>query len=235
MNLAHMLYMLQKTELELAAKIRRLQEVQAALGETEELRTARAALEQSETELRRWQTRQRDLELEVSSLEQRIAAAEQQLMSGRVRNPKELEGMEANVQSLRHRRQQLEDELLEAMMSVDDWTTRRDDAQATYQQTEDRWRERQAGLNAEQEHLQQEIARLQAEREHLRERVGADALAEYERLRQRRGGYAVSEVQGGACEICGVTLSVSLVQEARQGTHLVYCGSCGRILYTRDG
>jgi len=233
-DLPRMLYTLQKIELDLMAKARRLQEVQSSLGETEELRAARTALEQSEAKLRHWQTQQRDLELKIRSLEQRISTSERELMSGRIRNPKELKGMEDNLQALRHQQQRLEDELLEAMVSVDEWKARRDEAQATYQDTEARWRQDQAELSAERDQLQQEIAHLSAEREQLRGRLPADALAEYERLRQRRGGYAVSEIQGGACQICGVTLPLSLVQAARQGDGLVYCSSCGRILYVQD-
>jgi predicted nucleic acid-binding Zn-ribbon protein len=225
-----MLHTLQTIELDLEAKARRLHEIQAALGETEALRAARAALEQAEAELRRWQSRQRELELEVRALEQRIASSEQELISGRVRNPKELEGMEANVQSLHHRRQTLEDELLEAMVSVDEHAIRHGEARAAYEQAEGLWRKAQAQLQAEQKGLQQELARLRAERENLIGQLDRGALAEYERLRHRRGGYAVSEVRRGACQVCGVTLPTSLAQAARQAEGLVYCGSCGRIL-----
>jgi len=226
-----MLYTLQRIELGLEAKAKRLHELQAAPGETEALRAARAALEQAEAEFRRWQRQQRELELEVRTLEQRIADSERDLMSGRVRNPKELAGMEANVQSLRHRRQALEDELLEAMVTVDEKAARYDEARSAYEDAESLWRRDQAQLQAEQRSLQQELTRLRAERETLISQLDRDTLAEYERLRQRRGGYAVSEVRRGACQVCGVTLPTSLVQAARQSEGLVYCGSCGRILY----
>ncbi|MCD6289599.1 MAG: hypothetical protein J7M34_03780 [Anaerolineae bacterium] len=233
MNLARTLYTLQTIELDLAAKSKRVQEIQSSLGETQALRSARTALEQAEAELNRWRVRQRDLELEVRSLEQHIRDAERQLMSGRVRNPKELEGMQANVQSLRRRQEQLEDELLEAMVNVDEQTSHRDEVRARYEQTEAQWRGEQERLRTEVEELRQLITQLTEQREHIRAQLDADVLFEYDHLRQRRGGYAVSEVKGESCGVCGVTLPTSLVQAARRGEELVHCSSCGRILYAR--
>ncbi len=229
-----MLHTLQTIELELEARSRRLKEIQAALGETEELRAARATLEKAEADYHHWQTRQRELEFEVRTLEQRIANFERELMSGRTRNPKELEGMQANLLSLQQRRQALEDELLEAMVNVDECATRRDEAHAAYEQTEAQWQADQAQLQSEQAENQKAIAQLRARRDALIKQLDDNLLAEYRRLRDRRGGYAVSEVQQGVCQVCGVTLPTSLVQAARRDEELVYCGSCGRILYASD-
>ncbi|MCS7219918.1 MAG: C4-type zinc ribbon domain-containing protein [Anaerolineae bacterium] len=234
MNLPRALYTLQMIELDLEAKQRRLHEVKATLGETVALRSAREAMKQATSELERWKKRQQELEWEIRSLEQRIAELERDLLSGRVRNPKELGGMQANVESLHHRRRELEDRLLEAMVHVEEHTLRHHEAVTLYQRAETRWREDQARLNEEQSALQREISRLHAEREALIHRLAPDALSEYQRLRQRRNGYAVSEVRHGACRICGVTLPTSLVQAVRQREELIYCSSCGRILCALD-
>ena len=233
MSLARTLHALQTVEVTLEAKAQRLREIQAALGETQELRSARAALEEVEAEHRRWQGRQRDLEFEIQELERRIADSESELMSGQIRNPRELEKRQANVESLRRRREELEDALLEAMVAVEELAARREEARAALDRVETHWREDQERLQAEQTAIRGEITRLRAEREGLLQRLSPEALAEYQRLRQRRG-YAVSEVQQGVCQVCGVTLPTSLVQAARRDEELVYCSSCGRILCSLD-
>ncbi len=234
MNLCRALYTLQTIELDLESRHQRLREIEVALGETAVLRAARMAMEQATAELNRWRKRQQELEREIRSLEQRIADLERELMSGRIRNPKELEGMQANVESLNHRRQELEDRLLEAMVSVDERAIRHREAVTAYQQAEAHWQAEQAKLSGERDALQREIARLHREREALISRLDPGAFSEYERLRQRRNGYAVSEVRRGACRICGVTLPTSVVQAVRQSEGLIYCSSCGRILCALD-
>ena len=234
MNLPRALHTLQTLELNLETRQRRLHELEAALGETATLRTAREKMEQAMAELEHWKRRQQNLEREIRALDQRIADLERDLMSGRVRNLKELGGMQANVESLNHRRQELEDQLLEAMVKVEEHTLRHQEAVTAHQRIEARWREEQSKLSDEWSALQREITRLHQEREVLINRLDPNALSEYQRLRQRRNGYAVSEVRHGACRVCGVTLPTSLVQAVRQQEGLVYCSSCGRILCVLD-
>lgn len=234
MTLARTLHTLQTIDLALEAKVKRLQAIQEALGESEALRMARQDLAAAEAELKRWQARQLELDLEVRSLVERIASAERDLMSGRVRNPKELKGMQDNVESMQHHRRELEDQLLEAMVACEEHKARYDQAAAAYQQVEARWRKEQAQLQAEQAQIEAEQVRLQKERQVIIGRLDAARLAAYQQLRQRRGGYAVSEVRRGACQVCGVSLPTSLVQAVRQELELVYCNSCGRILYSPE-
>ena len=71
MNRSHLLYRLQTIDLEIGNGKCRLEEVQAGLGESDELRQARNALQRAEDELNHWRTTLRDLELET-----RIKAAQ---------------------------------------------------------------------------------------------------------------------------------------------------------------
>ncbi|MFN2235225.1 MAG: C4-type zinc ribbon domain-containing protein [Anaerolineales bacterium] len=46
-----------------------------------------------------------------------------------------------------------------------------------------------------------------------------------------RAGVAVAKVEDRACKACGSTLTASLNQAARSPSQIVFCDSCGRILY----
>ena len=72
---------------------------------------------------------------------------------------------------------------------------------------------------------------LLAERQAALGPVAARAIEQYEALRRQRRGVAVSEVLENACSACGTTLTAALQQSARHADQLVYCPSCGRILY----
>jgi predicted nucleic acid-binding Zn-ribbon protein len=61
--------------------------------------------------------------------------------------------------------------------------------------------------------------------------VAAEHLQAYERISQLRRGVAVAEISDNACRACGTVLTAAQQQNARHTAQLVFCPSCGRILY----
>lgn len=231
MNRSHLLYRLQTTDLEIATGKRRLEEVEAGLGESEGLRQARRALQKAEDELNRWRTTLRDLELEVRSLTAKITSVEERLYSGRVTNPKELANLQDEVSHLRRRKSELEDRQLEAMVEVEEHEAEMGSKKADLAQVYAEWSHTQEQLTEERSALEERLAHLQKERADLEKRVGAEDLALYGELCSRKGGRAVALLEGGVCQACRVALPTSQVQQARSGDSLSFCSSCQRILY----
>jgi hypothetical protein len=56
-------------------------------------------------------------------------------------------------------------------------------------------------------------------------------LAEYERIRRTRKGLAVAEALDGRCKACNMALRLQFYQDLRRCDQVMYCESCGRILY----
>jgi len=212
---------------------RRLREIEASLGETEELRRARLDLEEAEKALHKLQAKLRDLELENAGLGDKIKANEQRLYGGTVKNPKELTSLQEENAYLRRRRSHLEDVILEVMIEVEEAQERADGARTHLTQVEEQWRVEQERLTAEQAALQDKLHALQERRQTLRTALPPDDLEIYDDLRRRRGGLAVSILKEGICQGCQMSLPSSKAQQARQGDVLVFCGSCDRILYAR--
>jgi len=233
MHRTERLYRLQCTDSEFDRLTHRLQEVEASLGETEELRQARLDLQAAEQALRQRQTRLRDLELENASLADKLEANEQRLYGGTVRNPKELTSLQEENEYLRRRKGQLEDVILEVMIEVEESQEQAYSARAHLAQVEERWRAEQERLIAERAELQASLVALSEKRQALRAAIPPDDLEIYDDLRRRTGGQAVVLLRGDTCQGCRVSLPSSKAQQVRQGTVLVFCGSCGRILYTR--
>ncbi len=231
MSRVELLYRLQQVDSELDTKHRRLQEVEAGLGETEELVQARTSVQQAETTHRRWQTTLQDLELKMATLENKIKSSEQRLYSGTVRNPKELTSLQEELNYLRRRKGKEEDRLLEAMISVEERAAVLQDAQRHWEAVEAAWTTRQAELSRERDELAARLAELRDLRAARVEAVDGADLSAYEDLRQRKGGTAVARLKGNLCTSCHVEVPSSRSQQARQGAKLVFCGSCGRILY----
>lgn len=223
------LYRLQCLDSERGAKQHRLAEIEAASGESEPLRRARRTLESAQSLTKKWALRQRDLELEIQGLSNKIVRSEQRLYSGAVENPKELADLQAKITSLKKRRQKLEDDLLEAMIEREEAETARSQAQAHLDEIQTRWSAQQADLRAEREMLQARLAGIEQARAALLPNIEADDLAIYQALRRRKGGQAVVRVRDGACGGCGVAISPSLEWQLRQEKP-VYCSNCERII-----
>lgn len=223
------LYHLQGLDSEGDKKRRRLAEVEAALGESEALRQARRRVENAEKRAHSWVRKQHDLDLQVQGLTDKISREEQRLYSGAIKNPKELEGIQTEVAALKRRRQQLEGDLLEAMIAREDAEAEQAEAQKHLDEEQANWSAGQTELVGEREKLHEELAEIEQARAGLLPSIDADDLAIYEGLRRRKGGAAVVELRDGTCGGCGVAVSPSLEWQLRQGK-LVACSNCERII-----
>jgi predicted nucleic acid-binding Zn-ribbon protein len=231
MKRSHLLYRLQTIDLEIGHGKRRLEEVEAGLGESRELRQARRALQKAEDELNRWRATLRDLELEARSLATKIASVEERLYSGRVSNPKELANLQNEVSYLKRKRGELEDRQLEAMVEVEEHDAGVDSQKASLARIWAEWTEAQEQLTGERGELEERLAHLKEERAELEKTIRAEDLALYEELRSRKGGQAVALLKGEVCQACRMALPTSQVQQARSGDSPCFCSSCQRILH----
>jgi uncharacterized protein len=229
---ATLLYRLQMLDLAIAQHRARLEEITNLLGNDRQVDEARQQLEAANQALKPWQTRARDLDLEIKGLVQKIQQTDRTLYSGKVGNPKELEDMQNELVSLRRRQGQLEDDMLEAMVHSDEGQVAVDEAQRVLDQAQATWNGSQSDLVAEKERLEKELTDLAGQRKQAAAAVEATALAKYEALRPKKRGQAVALLQGNSCMLCGVEQTSSIGQQVRQGTQLVNCESCGRILAT---
>jgi predicted nucleic acid-binding Zn-ribbon protein len=187
-------------------------------------------------ELARWRDRQRSVDTEIRDLAQRIQAAERDLMSGRVRNPKELAAMEANIEALRRRQGTLEDELLEALLEVERWQETLDRRQAQLAELESAWHDQQGALLQERDRSLAELKSLGARLQHQWAALSSTDQELYRSLRTRKGGRALALLRGDTCGGCGMVLATGLIQQARnaeQDGARVFCPSCGRLLHSQ--
>jgi len=231
MSRTQQLYELQRVEIEAEAVSRRLKEIAARLGESSELKRARQEVVEAEGQLASSRARTQDLDLEVRGLDERIAANEQRLYSGRVHNPKDLSNLQDDTSAQKRWHQKKEDELLAAMLAGEDAEGAVRRAQANLTRVEEAWRAAQAELLAQQADLQAQLQQLVEERAACVEMIAAEELAIYQNLRQRKAGRAVAAVRNGICEACRMAPPTHHIHQAGSGRELVYCNNCGRILH----
>ncbi len=235
MSQAMALYHLQETELQLLRGQKRLAEIATALEDHQAIDQAQAAVEAAQRALSPLQTRARNLELEIQSNLAKIQNADEALYSGRIRNPKELQDLQQEIQALKRRNADLEDQLLETMLAIEEAEASLAQTRQALEQTTAAWNEQHAHLLEEQKQLKAERSKLLQQREQALAGIDAASLSEYNALKPRKQNQPIALLIGGSCAVCGVEQTQMLVSEAMQGRTLVKCLSCGRILAYRPG
>ncbi|MCD9622403.1 zinc ribbon domain-containing protein [Rhabdothermincola salaria] len=175
---------------------------------------------------------QKRLEDEVAGVEDKVATVDRQLYGGGVTSPKEAQALQAEMESLKRRQGELEDqvlELMEAIEPLDEELARNDVAVAALDvdiaAAEAALAEAEASISAE---LDDAVTR----RAELTSGVPADLLTTYEELRPQFDGVAVARLQGPTCQGCHLSLSATEVDRLRHEPPdaIVRCPECQRIL-----
>jgi uncharacterized protein len=229
MSSLQQLYRLQQVDLEIRAKKQRLGEVLRAQKETEELIAARTRLETAESTLSTWQKQRNELNRELDSLNSKAKQTENRLYSGQVKNTKEMADLEQALAALGRRREGLEEEVLEAMIMIEEAEGERETAVTAYEQVKADWETDQSDLKQKQNQLALALNDLMTQSKTLRGRTNDDLLAQYDHLSQQKNGEAVALLKLNRCQGCQVTVSANVAKQVQQGQRVI-CGSCGRIL-----
>jgi len=231
MSVIGQLYQLQRVDLEREEKTSHLAEVEASLGETEDLQQARQMVTEMEAKLDGLRKQVRELELEVGGIEDKLKHNQDRLYSGQVRNPKELKSLQEEAAALRRHRSQLEDGELELMIAIEGGEAELAERLARLRQIEDSWRADQTGMFAERDRLQQRLADLEEQSSGMRGDLGRKDLAFYDDLQGRLGGKGIALLKDGLCQGCWVDVPMTVARAVERGQGLNYCPICDRLLY----
>lgn len=225
------LFRLQKVDSRISQVEAKLAKIQETLENDAELRAAMDQVKAAEAEQHNSERARRMSEAEAQEQQIKIQQIESSLYSGNVRNPKELQDLQADIVSLKKHLATLEDRELEAMSTAETAEAALQAAQEKLVQIQARLGDEHRQLIMERENLSRDLESLQVERHAAVQNIAAEMLAAYDALRQQRRGVAVAEISDNACGACGTTLTAALQQNARHTAQLIHCPSCGRILY----
>jgi predicted nucleic acid-binding Zn-ribbon protein len=229
MNVAKQLYRLQEVDLEIESGERALKEVKSQLGESQAVIKTQKQLETEQKQLEELSRQQRSAEWEIDDITTKLAAAEEQLFGGKVKNPKELTNLQHEVEAFKTRRNRLEEKALEIIDQVEQSEARVAKIKSELDKLTAEWQRQQKKLSDEMARLKDSLADLKAKRQRLAGEIDPPAFEFYQTLRKGKG-IAVARVEQGICRGCRISLPTTDLQQARSG-NLVQCSSCGRILF----
>ncbi|MBA7599602.1 hypothetical protein ES703_06638 [subsurface metagenome] len=229
MGVAKQLYQLQEVDLELESNEQALRQMTGQLGESQAVIRAQTRVASGQQRLDELRHQQHSTEWEIDDIVGKITTAEEQLYSGRIKNPKELTSLQHEVNMLKARRDQLETGALEIMDQVELAEASVAAASGEFKKLEAEWHNQQQQLSADIEKLKSKLSDLRHKRQLLSVEIDPQAIEVYDRLKKQKG-QAVAKVEQGICRGCRISLPFSELQQARSGD-LMQCGSCGRILF----
>jgi hypothetical protein len=231
MSAALGLLRLQKVDSSINQVQARLEQIRETLENNTDLAAARARLENAERAQEQAEHTRQARDSDTRSQQLKIQQAESSLYGGSVRSPKELQDLQADVESIKRHLATTEELEFESMVTLESAEVEVRSARAELDQVEARLEDKHRQLIAERETLVRELGNLHDERKAALGTVAVEHLQTYERIAEARRGVAVAEISDNACRACGTTLTAAQQQNARHTTQLVFCPSCGRILF----
>ncbi len=229
MSVTKQLYQLQEIDLELESNEQALRQISSQLGESEAVVGTRNKLAVEHQRLEELKREQRSIEWEIDSITSKLTTVEEELYSGRIRNPKELANLEHETSGLKAKRDQLEDKALEIMEQVESATKNVNTLDSELKALETEWQGQQQQLSSQLEQVKTMLSNLKHKRQQLTAEIDPQVVEVYHQIKKQRGT-AVARVEQGICHGCRISLPVTELQRARTDS-LVRCSSCGRILF----
>lgn len=232
-----------RTLIELQAKdlsILRLNKELDEMPEKRAILAARAKLadigkleERTDAAVRAIDAASKKIEDEIAAVGAKMDAEQAKLLSGAVSNPKELQAVSLELDSLKRRVESLESDLMAQMQKRETGEAQ----QAKIRAALDEGRKREVELTDRFRKRGGEIlARIEADkrdREALIATLDPAMRERYETTRASHQGVAVAVLNEGTCGACRVQLPSVKVGALMEGPDIATCPSCGRVLIIR--
>ena len=177
-------------------------------------------------------TEQRKVDADVEAVKTRRSRDRDRMDQGLVTNPKDLERMQHELESLERRIASLEDDELEVMEKLEEAQTELAALEKLVAETD----EQLVGLTAVRDEkvaaLDDELVALTGRRGPAVEGLPGDLLALYDRLRDQKGGVGAAQLRARQCSGCRLGLDQAELNRIRglPEDEVVRCEECQRIL-----
>lgn len=170
------------------------------------------------------------LEHEIDSLTQKRTAEERRMFDGSVANAKELEAIGREVENLKRRQGEREDELLVLLEEREGLEAEATAAQRTA--TELRAKVEQVAADSRTEHAEvtAEIEAGTTERATIVGALDPGLVELYEEIRGQKKGVGAAALVDGVCQGCHETLSAVELDHVKHASGVPRCEHCRRIL-----
>ena len=210
-----------------------LEQKPAALG------TARARLGQSREAVAGSHQDARQFQFDIDKCELELAAGEAQIaklaaQQNLAKTNREYRTFQEEIDGIRAENSRIEDRILEVMTAIEEGSAEQSRAEGNVAEEERRLADAEREIAGEMAQIQAERDEVKARHEELLGQLAPRFLEPYQRLCRARDGLALVPVNNGICGGCFISLPAQAINMLIGQNGLVFCHSCGRILYLAE-
>ncbi len=228
-----LLIQLQELDSTIRARSEQKNRLPEALAALERRRTAAredldAVKESLQTAQKNKRDRDKDLEAGAQKVEKLKARASE------IKTNKEYQALLKEIETAEQENKAIEDDILLLMEKIDG-------AAAQITAAEQRAKEEETVIQAEQKQHEVEFARLEEElkavekaRRELVSRIQPPVLSQYQKLLASKAGSAMAEARGESCSGCYMSIPPQVFVNVKKNESIITCPNCGRILYYKE-
>jgi predicted nucleic acid-binding Zn-ribbon protein len=202
---------LETKEMEVRAKRQEIAAFAAAFAEKEKLRQEKERLLQEESK----------------------KAMDKRMRMNRIKNIKELQALQREIDQIKQGNSQLEEELIAIFEAIDSIKAEMKEKEEELSRVEEEWKQKQEELQGRISRIDQAVSEASTLRQSIASQITRDLMSRYELIFARRGGTAVVPVSGGICQGCYMNIPPQLWNEIIKSDKVILCPSCQRILYSK--
>ena len=175
---------------------------------------------------------ERRLDDEATSLAGQASAAEAKLYSGEISSPRELQALQADVESLRRHQRDVEDRQIVVMERREPLDARLAELEAEVATVTQDLATARGALDEAVDAVDAEIAVETAARAEIAAAIPPDLVSVYERCREKAQGIGAARLVAGTCQGCHLSIPATEVDRLRRHADddIGHCDNCGCIL-----
>jgi uncharacterized protein len=230
-NSSFHLFQLQKIDLQIDSLNKRMSEIEAIRNDNSMRQKIESELNNKKATYSLDQKKYKDIEERVLVKKLKMEQSEASLYGGTIKNPKELQDLQAEIKSLKQSISILEDEQLQQLMTLESSEKNKDNIEQELQVFDVQLEKEFSSLFSEESEKKILLEKLSHERKAILDQISAEDLMLYQSLRKNKKGIAVALIEDSTCAACGSTLTPADCQAAKSSIRVVFCSSCGRIIY----
>jgi hypothetical protein len=185
------------------------------------------------------QKERKKMEGDIQMNEQKVSKLRDQMLGAKTNE--QYKAFQHEIEYLEKETRKAEDRILELMAESESLDGNVKKAEAALKEEKKLVESEKTGARERTAADQSQLDQIRGERGELAAKLPRATLAAYDRIWKKRNGVVVAEAIGGRCSACQITLRPQYFQDLRKGDQVMFCESCGRIVYynppvhTEDG
>ncbi|HEX9786450.1 MAG TPA: hypothetical protein VGB09_00420, partial [Candidatus Binatia bacterium] len=137
-------------------------------------------------------------------------AIDKRMRMNRIKNVKELQALQREIDQARQNNGDLEEELIRIMQEIDTIKAQIQAKEAEMSMMQEAWQSKQRELEEQIHGIDAAVSQAFTRRQNIAAQVTGDLISRYELIFSRRGGTAVVEVAAGICQGCFMNIPPQL-------------------------